>query len=129
MGTNTCLCLDDSPCCLVFDGTGMLLNSFTSLTLSAERGQVHEAAVGHASGQLDKTKNGDLQVVCHGRGGARPLRFTVQRDGLHQVVHGRTCNQGLQGLRGGSQGAQQCTGSAQQPFSNLSDLKFRHFLN
>lgn len=29
--------LDDSPCCLVLDGTGMLLNSFTSLTLSTER--------------------------------------------------------------------------------------------
>lgn len=29
--------LDGSPCCLVFDGTGMLLNSLTSLTLSTER--------------------------------------------------------------------------------------------
>lgn len=55
-------------------------------------------------------KTGDLQVVHHGRGGARPLRFAVQRDGLHQVVHGGTCDQGLQGLRGRSQGAQQYAG-------------------
>ena len=36
-----------------------------------------------------------LQVVHHGCGGAWSLRFIMQRNGLHQVIHGRTRNQGL----------------------------------
>lgn len=29
--------MDNSPCCLIFDGTGMLLNSLTSLTLPTDK--------------------------------------------------------------------------------------------
>lgn len=36
-----------------------------------------------------------LQVIYHGCGGTWSLRFIMQRNGLHQVIHGRTCNQGL----------------------------------
>lgn len=48
-----------------------------------------------------------LQVVYHGCGGACSLCFIVQRNGLHQVIHGRAGDQGLKGLRAQSQGDKQ----------------------
>lgn len=46
----------DSPCCLVFDGTGMLLNSLTSRTLSTERRHSWGRGGDSRLCRLDRTK-------------------------------------------------------------------------